>query len=65
MMTIHLCLRKQELHASLTKDDLVFEEWEGRATVRLATDYLSKNCPGGLHAREFGMAGRITAPEAP
>lgn len=68
LMTVHFCLRGQELQGNLKKTDIVFEQIagagaSGSTTVRLGTDYLSKNCPGGLKAREFATAGRITAPE--
>lgn len=62
VMTVHFCLRGQELQASMRKEDLVFEEVDGKPSVRLTTDFLSKNCPGGIKGREFATAGRITAP---
>jgi len=43
VMTIHFCLRGQELQGTLKKEDLVFEQVagttaEGQETVRLGTD---------------------------
>ena len=63
MITLHFCLRGQEVRASLRKQDLVFEKLDGKVSIRLTTDFQSKNCPGGIKkGREFAAtAGRITA----
>jgi len=62
VMTVHFCLRGQELQASIRKEDLVFDDIDGKPSVRLTTDFQSKNCQGGIKGREFTSAGRITAP---
>ena len=61
VITVHFCLRGQEVQASLRKQDLVFEEFDGKTSIRLTTDFQSKNCPGEIKGREFATAGRITA----
>ena len=71
VITIHFCLRGNEVQNQLKKQDLVFEEVESNADepsssststrhVILGTDFLSKNCRAGASGREFQSSGRIT-----
>ena len=43
-ITIHFCLRGQEIQVGLKKTGIVFEE---NGSVRLGTDFLTKNCCAG------------------
>lgn len=70
VLTIHFCLRGQEVQHQLKKDDLVFEEVSTNEpsssscpptyNVLLGTDFMSKNCRAGDNGREFRSSGRIT-----
>ena len=63
LITIHFCLRGQELQSTLKKTDIVIDEEQGVTSIRLRTGFLTKNSAGGINSREFGSAGRITDPK--
>ena len=48
VITVHFCLRGQEVQASLRKQDLVFQEFDGKTSIQLTTEFQSKNCPDGI-----------------
>ena len=57
------CLRGSELQAHLCKKDLQFETSEGRETIRIATDFITKNTQGGLYGRSFESKWCIDDPQ--
>ena len=60
-VTLHFALRGAEVQIKLKKTDLVFCSSDSTGEyVTLATDFMSKNCPGGVKGREFNTCGRIT-----
>ena len=62
-VTMRLGLRGGEVQCKLQKSPLYFEkEEEGKEEVSVSSNFMSKNCPGGLEAREFASAGRIYEP---
>ena len=63
VISSHFCLRGSELQARLCKKDLLFETSEGRETIRIATDFITKNTQGGLNGRSFESKGCIDDPQ--
>ena len=60
-VTLHFALRGAEVQIKLKKTDLVFCSSDGTGEyTTLATDFMSKNCPGGVKGREFNTCGKIT-----
>ena len=56
----HYGLRGGEVFAKLTRQDLLFkQDDQDKEYVVLRSDFLTKNTPGGLKAREFHSCGRI------
>ena len=56
----HFGLRGGEVFAKITRNDLQFcSDEDGSEIVKLKTDFLTKNTPGGLRAREFTSCGQI------
>ena len=56
----HYGLRGGEVFAKLRRQDLVFKrDGDGKEFVLLDNDFVTKNTPGGLNAREFHYCGRI------
>jgi len=56
----HFGLRGGEVFAKITPNDLQFcNDEDSSEFVKLKTDFLTKNTPGGLQAREFNSCGRI------
>ena len=59
-LSLHFGLRGAEVQTTLQKDDIVFDvDSEGKEFATIRRDFLSKNCPGGLKAREFESTGRL------
>ena len=51
-VTLHFALRGAEVQIKLKKTDLVFCSSDGTEEyITLATDFMSKNCPGGVKGR--------------
>ena len=50
LITIHFCLRGQELQSTLKNTDIVINEEEGVTSIRLRTDFLTKNSAGGINS---------------
>ena len=63
MISSHFCLSGSELQARLCKKVLLFETSEGRETIRIATDFITKNTQGGLNGRSFESKGCIDDPQ--
>ena len=56
----HFGLRGGEVLAKITRNDLQFcSDEDGSEIVKLKTDFLTKNTPGGLRPREFTTCGQI------
>ena len=52
----HFGLRGGEVFAKFTKNDIVFErDSDGVEHVKLKSDFLTKNTPGGLNGRDQHM----------
>ena len=63
VISSHFCLHGSGLQARLCKKDLLFETSEGRETIRIPTDFITKNTQGGLNGRSFESKGCIDDPQ--
>ena len=59
-ITMHFCLRGGEVQCMVRKSDLVFNGSDGKESIRLATDFMSKNHSGGVAGTSFTSTGTIT-----
>eukprot|EP00117_Sycon_ciliatum_P049545 scpid80614/ scgid35100/ len=59
LVSSHFCLRGGELQARLKKDDLVFSMVDGKETISIATEFITKNSRGGLAGKGFQSKGVI------
>ena len=51
---------EEKFSQKITPNDLQFcSDEDGSETLKLKTDFLMKNTPGGLRAREFTSCGQI------
>ena len=59
-LTLHFALRGSEVQIQLKKNDIVFKkDASGKEYVALSTDFMTKNCRGGLDGRSFQTFGRL------
>ena len=59
-LTLHFTLHGSEVQIQLKKSDTEFEKGgKGEEYVVLSTDFMSKNCRGGIDGRSFQTCGRM------
>lgn len=59
-LTLHFALRGSEVQIQLKKSDIVFKtDACGKEYIALSTDFMTKNCRGGLDGRSFETFGRM------